>query len=166
MKHRRTPFDLILEALALGGLVAGGGLILASWNNLPDTIPTHFDLTGSPNSWGASWWLFVLSGAGVASFVLLIFLTRIAHYFEFPWSAMGEVARNQQRYAIRLLQTLNILLQWLLASIAWISVRAATAPGYSVPGWLFPLFLFLIFTAIGCYLDVARPHRPGPDGRR
>lgn len=43
----------ITEALAWLGVIASLAITIVRIPQLPDTIPTHFDINGTPNGWGS-----------------------------------------------------------------------------------------------------------------
>ena len=79
-----SPLDRILEALALLTLVGGGVLIVVTWGVLPDSIPMHFDIEGSPDRYGAKiellalWAVFAFTYLTMAVPARLIGLARRA----------------------------------------------------------------------------------------
>jgi uncharacterized membrane protein len=158
----RTTLDLFLDGLAIASWMSGLAVVLSSWSDLPERLPMHFDMAGQPNRWGPRGELFVLP---TISFVLLIsmaVLSRFPHIYNYLVVITEQNAPRQYRLAVRLIQSLNILLQALFAVIVWIVIRASQ--GHSHPGvWLVPVLVAGTFVLLIVYLVKASS---GPSSRR
>lgn len=63
----------ILAAVALFVMFA---MLAIHWDDLPERIPTHYDISGQPNRWGPKANVFWLPGTGALIFVLLTVISR------------------------------------------------------------------------------------------
>jgi hypothetical protein len=57
-----SGLDRVVEVLALLALLACGVLVLLHWFTLPDSIPMHFGLDGSPDRYGSKYEQWILLG--------------------------------------------------------------------------------------------------------
>lgn len=162
IKLERTGIDTLFDALAIAGWMSGLCVVLASWPDLPERLPMHFDLAGDPNRWGPRGELFVLPTIGLVLLVGMNILSRVPHVYNYLVVITEENAPRQYRLAVRLIQSLNILLQSLFAVIAWIVIRASQ--GLSHPGvWLVPALVAATFVLLIVYLVKASSE---PSSRR
>ena len=56
------PVTRLLRWLGLLGALAITAWILVTYPGLPETIPTHFDITGTADAWGSKTSILVLGG--------------------------------------------------------------------------------------------------------
>jgi hypothetical protein len=76
-----------IEFVGLGFLVA---LYYITWSaltgpqRLPDRIPTHFDISGTPNAWGPPSTLWLLPIVGTALYVLITLIAHFPATFNYP----------------------------------------------------------------------------------
>lgn len=154
IRLERSGIDGLLDGLAIVGWMAGLAVILASWSDLPERLPMHFDVSGHPDRWGPRVELFIIP---TLSFVLLIglaILSRFPHIYNYLVAITEQNAPRQYRLAVRLIQSLNILLQALFAVIVVIVIRASQ--GLSHPGvWLVPVLVAGTFVLLIIYLAKA-----------
>lgn len=73
--HKRMPRTVegtIFEVVALFMVIAMWGLAVYMFHHAPETIPTHFDIHGNPNSYGSRVSLLYLAGGGTFAAVILL----------------------------------------------------------------------------------------------
>lgn len=151
LKIERIPLNHLLDGLTVFPLISSWVVVLAMWGDLPDRIPTHFNLAGEPDGWGPAGILFLLPALGLLLCVGLFILVRYPHTFNYPVNITDENAPRQYRLATQLLHWTNCSIQWLFLAIVWMTVQLAR--GGSVPflPWLLPILLIVIFTTILIY---------------
>lgn len=150
----RTGTDALLDGLAIAGWMSGLAVVLASWSDLPERLPMHFDMAGQPNRWGPRGELFVLPTISFVLLVSMAALSRFPHIYNYLVVITEQNAPRQYRLAVRLIQSLNILLQALFAVIVWIVIRASQ--GLLHPGvWLVPVLVAGTFVLLIVYLAKA-----------
>ena len=151
IRIERTGIDAILEGLAVAGWMTGLAFVLAAWPELPDRLPMHFDLAGRPNRWGPRGELFVLPSLALVLLVGMSVLSRFPHIYNYIVAITEQNAARQYRLAVRLILSLNVLLQWLFAVIVGVVIRAAQ--GLPHPGiWLVPTIVAGTFVLLIVYL--------------
>jgi len=82
METTRDPFsmsriDLVVEILALLTLLAGAGLVALRWFALPDPMPMHFDMEGTPDRHGSKLELWALVGVFVLTWLSMAVPARL-----------------------------------------------------------------------------------------
>ncbi|HBG23005.1 MAG TPA: hypothetical protein DDW83_07100, partial [Peptococcaceae bacterium] len=60
LKIPRSRLEVILEVLAILGILFHVLLLVYYWPALPETIPTHFGFSGEADSWGGKSSLILL----------------------------------------------------------------------------------------------------------
>ena len=147
----RTGTDTALDGLALAGWLSGIAAVVFSWHDLPDRLPMHFDLAGEPNRWGPRWELFVPVGISFVLHVGTAILTKFPHVYNYLVEITPENASRQYALAVRLVRSVNVVVQWLFAAVTWTILKAAQ--GQAHPGiWLIPTLVAGTFVILIIYL--------------
>ncbi|MBO4849777.1 MAG: DUF1648 domain-containing protein [Prevotella sp.] len=68
----RTPEGSIFEVVALFLIIALWAVAVYMFHHAPESIPTHFDLQGNPNSYGSRTTLLFLAGGGTLAAVVML----------------------------------------------------------------------------------------------
>jgi uncharacterized membrane protein len=84
IKLELTTTDKILEMLGWASILAVWVLILATYTNLPDTIPIHYNGAGQADGFGEKNYIFILPLAATALFVGMTILNKFPHVFNYP----------------------------------------------------------------------------------
>lgn len=135
-----TNLDRLLEWTGWIFAAISWILVIKCYQQLPESIATHFDMNGNPDDYGSKNNLFILPAIGTALYAGLIILCRKPHLFNFPVTITEENAADAYRSAARALRLTN------LAAITGISylvyVICATGPASSKGPGLWFMILF------------------------
>ena len=153
----RSAGEVLLEVAAVAGLALMIGGLAASWESIPERVPLHFGVTGTPDRWGSKAELLTLLPVTLALYIGMTFLSRIPHHFNYPWQITEANAREQYRLSRLLLTGLKAIVVWMFASILWGSVQVALGRNDSFDFLFLPVSLLLIFGWMG--LQLARMYR-------
>lgn len=152
----RSVGEVLLEVAAAAGLVLMTGGLAASWGTIPERVPLHFGVTGTPDRWGSKGEMLILVAVTLALYIGLTFISRIPHHFNYPWQITETNAREQYRLSRLLITGLKAIVVWTFTSILWGSVKVAQGLSDGLDFFL-PVFLLLIFGWMG--LQLARMYR-------
>jgi len=143
-----------LEVIPLFLLALAFYLTLHNYSNLPDKIPTHFDLHGNPDEWSSRNMIFLLPGLNAFLYVLLsvfnIWLAiakdprTLISLPERRKAALSEAQIEKLRVFLnRCLFLMKALLQGMITYLLYNTIEVAfeRADGLGVP-------FFLILTAL------------------
>lgn len=106
-----------LELIAVGILFLHYILISTKYGNIPDRIPTHFGIDGSPDSWGSKVMIWVLPILAAAMLLLMIYVNRTNH-INIPEGIDASKA-------ITMLKHLTISIQIIFILLSYISIKVA-----------------------------------------
>ncbi len=137
-------FDLRREIVLWAILLAPIIYLLFVWDQLPDSVPVHWNVAGEVDGWASrnSLPLFVV-GLQLGIYLLMLLVPYID-------PRLRNIEASQRSY-----QRLRIIFTLLFAYLGFLSVHAALRQEIDLPGWLMPgLFFFL--AAIGNYLHNLR----------
>ena len=109
------------------------------WNQLPDTMATHFDMEGTPNGWSSKWFAVI----GIPGFLTLVHLL---------CTLLTETDPRRHKYPEKMMK----LVYWICPVVSWICAGATISYelGYefiSMPKFA-SLFMGILFVIIGNYL--------------
>ena len=120
-----TPLQVILGITGLVGTGLMLGVLIAYWPQLPAEIPTHFDFSGTPDSWDSKQSLLYLAGVGVILYLVMIVLSRFPHLNNYLVAITESNAEKQYRMAITFMLTMANIVVWMFAFIMWQTIRVA-----------------------------------------
>jgi uncharacterized membrane protein len=153
-----------LEAIGLGSLAALFWVTcraLYGPDPLPGRIPTHFDVTGQPNSWGSPSTLMFLPVVALALYVLMTVVSRFPSAFNYPVSVTAENRPRLQALSLRMIAWLKVELVCLFMVIQFAILDAVRQGRFTLSPVLVPLFIVAVFaTAVGHVVNMFHAARP------
>lgn len=147
IKLSLSRFDRTVEITALVLLLIAWGISVFAYFNSPAIIPVHFDITGTPDRYGAKWMVLVLPVIPTVLYLGLTLLGRYPHTYNYTVKITAENAETQYAIAtgmIRMIK-LSVLVIFLLIAMEYITVKGkSTGPGV----WFLPLCIVLLITPV------------------
>lgn len=115
------------------------------WSELPDSVPTHFDMEGNANGWSEKMTLlFMPTSFALLLNILLYFLPNFD-----PKNKLNEMGDRYYTFRFILVVFVSILMTYIL--------YVASKNGQSSPNIVFILIGFL-FMVLGNYFQAVRPN--------
>ena len=109
------------------------------WNQLPDKMATHFDMTGTPNGWSSKW--FAVIGIPVVLAVVNVLCT-----------ILTETDPRRHKYPEKMMK----LVYWICPVVSWICAGLTISYEVGIEFAAMPkfgsLFMGIMFVVIGNYL--------------
>ena len=109
------------------------------WNQLPDKMATHFDMTGTPNGWSSKW--FAVIGIPVVLAVVNVLCT-----------ILTETDPRRHKYPEKMMK----LVYWICPVVSWICAGLTISYELGIEFAAMPkfgsLFIGIMFVVIGNYL--------------
>jgi len=150
-----------LEAISLAALAV---LFWSTWRalsgpgQLPDRIPTHFDLAGHADGWGSPQALLMVPAV---AFVLYLGITLVARFpavFNYPVRVTPENRRRLEELALNMICWLKTELVCLFAWLQILTIDAArrSGPKPSVNFALVPVSIVVVFATVGWHFVAMR----------
>nr|WP_315025882.1 DUF1648 domain-containing protein [uncultured Chryseobacterium sp.] len=75
---------IIFDIFNFGWVIFLWWFTMKNYNDLPQRIPVHFDLSGKPDRYGSKAYAFLMPILGIAMYVLFLFITRHPENSNFP----------------------------------------------------------------------------------
>ena len=151
----RTPLETLLEALTVLGLIAVIAMTVWGYFALPAIIPTHYGLSGAPNAYGGKASLLILPMLSVCLAVLLTFVSRSPHRYNYPWPITVENAPRQYYLARLLLRALTLEMVWMFCGLQWLLIQAAQSHEGGAILLFIPAMVLTLTVTIILYLRAA-----------
>lgn len=157
----KSHWDYVADALAFLGVLGSVWLLLALWTDLPSGLPggtlTDVGSSAAGRRWGGT---LPLSTA-IIIYVMFRLLTRVPHYYNYPWPVTPENASIQYRLFRSMVFWLGAVIVWMLLLIAWSQLNGSVEQSGWFAGGLILGSIFLIHLVLGIFIYRAYQHRHG-----
>lgn len=143
------PVDILIEVVGLVALIVLIAIPAYYYNQLPETIPIHFNARGEVNGWSHKSYIWTLPAIGAIVYVMLVAMNRSPHIFNYLVRITEENAYRQYQLASRMLRTLNASITVLFSYISYNLIQLALenkSGSFNV--------LWISFGATACILGV------------
>ena len=137
---RKNLFDRIAEVVAVLILLAATIFVLASWNSLPEQIPSHYDFKGQVDAYGGSGSLIFAMVMGWILVLTMIVISR----FPSAWNTGVERTPANAAVVNRIIKDMLNVLEVGMA-ILFSYMMIVPVMGISMGIWFMPAFLIVIF---------------------
>ena len=145
-RYRRA--DLLCDVFSVICLIVMFLLTALYWSQLPQQIPTHYGISGQPDSWGGKNSIFILPALSLFLYILLTAVRFMPdRFFNYPVAVTEE---NRERLASLSREMLSVLKVCFLA--AFLPILIWELKGEALPLWYIPLLLALIICPVTVYL--------------
>ncbi len=152
IKPEPTALDRLLEMAGYAMLAFIWIVTLYFYRKLPETIPTHFNATGTADDYGSKSSVFLLPVLGTVLFIGISILNRFPHIFNYPVKITPENALRQYTMATRMIRVLKLSVLIVFTLITWLTGHAAINQTGSIGAWLMPVILGLVFIPTGIFI--------------
>lgn len=146
IKIKKNKMDWALDVAAIIGLMFIWIYTFLHFNQLPETIPTHFNIKGEIDNYGSKYTLWILPA--VITFVITFFriLSNYPHKFNYIVKITNENAEKQYRLALRIMRIISMNITFLFGLICVKVVNGAYQKTSTLEWWFIPLILLSIIT--------------------
>jgi uncharacterized membrane protein len=144
----RLPLtDRLLEIFGVAGMVLLIALPVFYFNDLPDTIPVHFNLLGEPDRYGSRNSIWALPAIGLFLFVTIIFIPKMLIHFN-NTDFDSEEKKYRFLNAMRMVRLINMLVVFMFSSITYYTILISLGNPTGLWNYSTLFFLLLIFVVI------------------
>ena len=152
LKLHFTQWEKTLEAVSIFGLLLLLLLTFQSWEDIPESVPQHFNISGEVDIWGRKELLIFLPIGAVLLYAALSIIRKYPHRFNYPWKITEANARAQYQIARHLLAWLKAETIWSFLYLQWMMIQIALGRAEGLNKAFLPMFLLVIFGTLGVYL--------------
>ena len=139
----KEPIDNYLDIAGWISVALLFGVTFYYYGDLPEQIPRHFNIKGEPDAWGHkdSIWTFPI--LGISLFLIMFFLNKFPHLFNFPEKITPENAEKNYRKVTRVMRWVNLGTVLLFLFITFQTIQTALGHAEGVGAGL----IIIIFCA-------------------
>lgn len=145
IKIELTVVDKIIEVISSVLLIAIWILTITNYQNLPETIPIHFDNNGVADGFGNKSMIFHLPIVATVIFIGLTILNKFPHSFNYLQQITIENAFKQYRNATRMMRVLKLIIMSVFGLISYQVIKHAVGEIDGLGIWFLPFVLISIF---------------------
>lgn len=147
VRAQTEPRLMTLDLLTIFGLLISFVMPLVFWSDLPDRIPSHFDLAGQPDAWSGKNSIWFLPGVSLFIFILI----RLSRWLtgKYPHKTNIKDYNPQQQAVVKIMLTwVNLEMVWMFTVLTYLTIRVARGIQEGLGVWLLPVVLAVIFATI------------------
>jgi len=144
LKQKWSTGDKLLEVAGYLILILLWILVLSNYAALPETIPTHFGITGKADGFGNKGMIFMLPVVTTLLFVGMTILNYYPHKFNYPTKVTVQTAKKQYTVATHLIRYLKFIV---VLAFFFITLFSMGSVNNQESQW-FILFLFLFIISV------------------
>lgn len=142
----------LLEVLSLLGIVAGVILLWSAWPELPEKVPSHFNLSGQPDGWAGKSILYLFIAVPLFICGLMTAVNRgnirPSNAKDLPPEAVAEATTIMRTF----LNMLKAELIWFFVLIEWRTLDVALGKADGLGVWFVPSLISLILVSVAVFL--------------
>ncbi len=151
LKLPKTISERLLESLSIVFLVGIYAYIIVIWSEIPDRVPTHFNIAGEPDSWGGKGSVLILPIIATFLFKTMFILSKFPHIHNYPVEVTPENAEDIYIASRKMLVVMNFLLTFFLVIGALEMINVAQG-NEGLGMWYMIGFFVSIFGTMGYYM--------------
>lgn len=153
IKIEPTAFDKILDASSVVLLVLIWVTVLMNYTDLPAKIPMHFNDAGEVNEYGNKQMIWLLPAIGIVLFLLLYFLNKMPHNFNYLVKITPQNAKQQYTIGTRIIRFTSLFVMGVFYYIVYKTVAITLGTdATTLNKWFSPLIMFI---SIGGIIAIA-----------
>jgi uncharacterized membrane protein len=152
LKIPLTIVEKVFEIVNLLIILGTGIFLLLNYFNLPDRIPTHFGISGQPDSWGGKGSLIAIFIVNFILYSSLTVLGRFPHVYNYLCEITEENAKFQYTNARMLLGTIKTEITIVFSYILWSSIWVAEEKFKGLGIEFIPVFIIVVFGTLALFI--------------
>ena len=152
IKLELTTADKAFEIIGWVLVISVWGFTVKNYADLPDTIPTHYNIAGEADGFNGKATILTLPLLATALFVGLTFLNKFPHIFNYPTNITQHNALRQYTNATRMIRYLKLVIVVIFGLIAFETIQNGNGEANGLGIWFLPLTLGLIFIPLIYFL--------------
>lgn len=140
MKLKYTKFQCVMEILSILLLIGMIIFLCSYWNQIPDTIPGHYNAMGQVDRWGNKSEVLILPILNIFMYLLLTVIS----FFPQIWNMPVKITDTNRVPVYQCSKTLLIIMKTQVVGIFfYLTYNTATSVSLSV--YFLPIMILLVF---------------------
>jgi len=140
----KVPFetiDIIIEMISIALLILMWCYCIINFNELPDTIATHFNVVGKPDDFGSKHTIWIIPIIATILYLGLFAINRYPHIHNYMINITEENALKNYMLSTRVVSIVNFLCILLITYIIYMIVESAFGVKLEMGSWFVPTVL-------------------------
>lgn len=147
-----TTVDWAFEIVGLLGIIITIGFTLTWYNDLPDTIPRHYNVIGQPDGFSGKSMLFTLTAIPIVTYLILTVGLRFPHIFNYPFEIKDENAERQYKNATLMIRVVRIFLVLIFGYLTYATIKNGLGEMRGLGAWFTPVTLTSVLGTVGYFM--------------
>jgi uncharacterized membrane protein len=152
LKVKRTRIDWVIEFTSFVFMIILIALPLVYSKQLPDKIPTHFNISGVPDGFGSKFSLWLLPLMGFVMYIGFTILESFPNIYNYPVKITAENMMQQYQIATRLMRILKTVILMIFSYLTYKTIDTALGKTIGLGKAFLPVSLLLTFGVIVFFL--------------
>ena len=144
--------DKVEEALCIVILISLWAGVIVVFPSLPQTIPRHFNATGTADGFGDKANIFALPLVATFEYALITILQRFPHIYNYLSEVTPENARRMYTSATKLMRHIKLVVLIILTAVVVLIYRSVVTNSFGIGTWFLPASIGLIMIPLVVYL--------------
>ncbi|KXB03466.1 hypothetical protein AKJ47_02205 [candidate division MSBL1 archaeon SCGC-AAA261G05] len=141
---------IFLVCIIVASFVWTASLVAMNYNQLPDQIPTHYGVSGDPDSWGSKTTLLIYPSLQVAFLAISLVIYKYPNYANIPLTiGLKHLSKNLRERAYEIVRDVVFITMAIVTFLMLYLTRETleVAKGQAMSINLWGVLAFLIFLA-------------------
>lgn len=143
-----SMLDYALEAVAAICLVLLLMIVFRQYGGLPENVPSHFGLDGSPDGYHNKASIWVLPVFALVLYIILSAVNRRPDRFNYGVNISEENALQQYALATRIIRVVKVFVMLLFTQVVWRVVQIAHGEALGLGAWIVPVMLAAVLSLV------------------
>ncbi|SUP52121.1 Predicted integral membrane protein [Weeksella virosa] len=110
---QKTYYDFLIEIITYIVIIVSVVFLFINYQQLPTTIPIHFNARGEVDGVGEKYTLYILVLIQIILFIGLNFLSKKPHLYNYPVPITDDNKAQQYQLASRFIRVLNLFISFI-----------------------------------------------------
>lgn len=133
--------DIVLDILSATILILFITYTIISYSDLPETIPTHFNLKGEADGYGKKSMMWLLPALGIVMFFGLYIMNKYPHLHNYMVNITEDNALQNYRFSTRIVRFVNLFVMITFGVISYSIVETSKGHNNAIDNWFFPIVI-------------------------
>lgn len=117
--------DIVIESLSAAALLLLLIYPAYYYGQLPEYIPSHFNVSGDPDDFSSKGSIWFLVTIGAFSYVLFLVLGKFPYLYNYAKKITEQNAEGQYRIATKMMRLLNLIILLMFCYITFQTIQTA-----------------------------------------
>ena len=139
-----TKWDKVLESVCITLLMILWITILASYAQLPDTIPIHYNALGKADGYGNKTSILFLPIVATTIYIGMTLLNKYPHIYNYGTSVTLKNAKTLYTSATRLFRIIKLGVVLIFTAIVFMTIKISTGVYSGLGSWFLSALITLL----------------------